>query len=86
MSEQMDRDCAVSAPWASWQKRDGYETGDYFSRAGIVQIYRQQAGRPYPSLHFVWDGRLYSRSWNHAYTRRGCATLARRFVRDVADA
>lgn len=53
---------------------------------GIVSIYLQghrTITAPYSRVFFVHNGRSYSRSWRHRFTRKTIRRLARQFVEEI---
>jgi len=59
----------------------GYLAGCVFTDLGIVMVYSEKERS---NLVFIFAGRLYDRHIDRGYTKRGLATVAGRFAREIA--
>jgi len=66
-------------------RKDGWTDGEVLTPQGIVLAYAQGGEKQFhhTSLRMVVNGRVYHRSWNKRYTKRGIARKAREFARDL---
>ena len=58
----------------------GWTTGFVATKYGFVHTYSQE---DHTDLRFIWDGRMYSRTWEAEYSRQFTVTLAKRYVREI---
>jgi hypothetical protein len=88
MSKSRDNVMTVHEP-AIWVNEMGtpecrYYRDTVFTKQGIVAVYRQPEDPPHTRLHFVCQGKWYSRDIDGFYSDRRTITLARRFAEEIA--
>lgn len=85
---EADHVSKVSAPWSIiGRDGDGEHSGAVITPLGIVYVYSADADGGEPGVttaRFVWKGRCHARLWERGFTRRGLATIAARFAREIA--
>jgi hypothetical protein len=88
MSKQHRDDVTTVYGPSLWSHQLGSEDKPYwrgvvFTRQGIVATYRQQ-NDDHTLLHFIWQGKWYTRNIPAYYSDRYTITLARRFAEEIA--
>jgi hypothetical protein len=61
--------------------------GDVYTPHGIVQVlsrYTQKSEYNHTVMYFVCHRKVYTRSWDRAYSQRFLRTLAHRFAEEIA--
>jgi hypothetical protein len=76
----------VGAGWNLITARHGSSGYVYFEGAvvapeGIVEVYSEMQ---ITSMHFVWNGRIYRRTWRKRFSPRGLSRLAKAFAKEIA--
>lgn len=79
--------------FTTWESRvatttpegETYEQGYFLFREGTVEAYSQGGARFKPSTRLTayYQGKIYSRHFNHRYSQRYLKTLARQLMDDV---